>query len=249
LRNRCPQRATLGYEENGGLAQYMLVPTQLLELGHVFKAPAEMPMELAALTEPSACVLNSLETCEMAAGSSLAVIGAGPMGLLHIMLARSMGVANIVAVEPLEERRSFAKRFGATSVLDPQTDSLEEATIEATNGLGADAVVVSTGRTEAANLAFGLVRKQGFVNLFGGFPPDTHMDFDPNIVHYNEIRLTGTQNATPEQYRRALNLLSVNPQMTEINTHRFSIDESPNAYTVRLGAEGLKSVVLFPDAA
>lgn len=249
LRNRCPERITLGYEVNGGMAQYMRVPAKLLELGHVYKVPDGMPQEIAALTEPSACVLNSLETCELQPGSSLAVIGAGPMGLLHIILARSMGVSNIIAVEPMEERQGYAKRFGATLVIDPSADNLERTVIDATDSLGADAVVVSTGRTEAAALSFGLVRKQGVVNLFGGFPPDARMHFDPNIVHYNEIRLTGSQNATPEQYRRALNFLSITPQIEEINTHRFTIDDSPNAYTVRLGAQGLKSVVVFPDAA
>jgi L-iditol 2-dehydrogenase len=149
----------------------------------------------------------------------------------------------------MEERKAYAKRFGATAVVDPQGDGLTEAVMEATDGLGVDAVVVSTGRTQAAELAFGIVRKQGVVNLFGGFPPNTHMDFDPNVVHYNEIRLTGSQNAAPEQYRRALNLLTITPELLEVNTHRFSIDEAPDAYTVRLGAEGLKSVIVFPDAA
>ncbi|MFQ5879284.1 MAG: alcohol dehydrogenase catalytic domain-containing protein [Dehalococcoidia bacterium] len=248
FRNRCPERTTLGYEEDGGLAEYMLVPARLLELGHVFKAPAGLSWEVAALTEPSACVLNSVEACRLDAGGSLAIVGAGPMGLLHTLMARSLGLAQVIAVEPLEERRAYARRFGATAAIDPQDDQVHEAVLEATSGLGVDAAVVTTGRTEAVGLALGLVRKQGVVNLFGGFPPDTHMDVDPNVVHYSEVSLTGSQNATPEQYQRALHLLTVLPQPERLNTHRFNINEGPEAYSSRLGMEGLKSVVVFADA-
>lgn len=247
-RNRCPERTTLGYEENGGLAQYMLVPARLLELGHVFRVPDGPSLEVAALTEPSACVLNSLEACRLEAGATLAVVGAGPMGLLHILLARAMGASQVIALELLEERQAYARQFGATAVIDPKGDGAAGAVLAASEGLGADAVVVTTGRPEAVALALSLVRKQGVVSLFGGFPPNTHMDFDPNLIHYSEVSLTGTQNATPEQYRRALHLLTVIPGVERINTHRFAIEEGPKTYTSRLGMEGLKSVVLFPDA-
>ncbi|MEE8369945.1 MAG: alcohol dehydrogenase catalytic domain-containing protein, partial [Dehalococcoidia bacterium] len=84
LRNRCPERVTLGYEENGGLAQYLLVPSSIVSLGHVFPVPDGLPPDVATLTEPLACVLNSLESCRISPGGSLLLLGAGPMGLLHL---------------------------------------------------------------------------------------------------------------------------------------------------------------------
>ncbi len=89
------------------------------------------------------------------------------------------------------------------------------------------------------------MRRRGVVNLFAGFPPGTTVDFDPNAVHYSEVILTGSQNATPEQYRRALQLLALMPQAAELNTHVFSIEEGPKAYKSRLGMDGLKSLVVF----
>src|SRR5690606_10608329 len=91
-----------------------------------------------------------------------------------------------------------------------------------------------------------LVRKQGFVNLFAGFPPGQSVPFDPNLVHYSELILTGSQNATTDQYRRTLALLQVVPHIDEVVTNRYDIEHSPEAYTARLAMDGLKSLVAFP---
>jgi len=244
-RNRCPQRITLGYEEDGGLAEYMLVPEALMRLGHVFPLPPGLPASRATLTEPVACVLNSLETCRVTAGGSLVVVGAGPMGLLHIMLARQMGVSTIIAAELLDERLAHARRFGADICLNPERDDPASRVLAATDGLGADAVVVTTGSTQAAAAGLTLARRQGAVSLFGGFPPDSTLALDANAIHYGELVLTGSQNATSDQYRRALQLLTRLPQAEEVNTHPFKISEGPKAYSSRLGMDGLKSLVVF----
>jgi L-iditol 2-dehydrogenase len=244
-RNRCPQRLTLGYEEDGGLAEYLRVPASIIALGHVFPVPDALPSDLATLTEPLACVLNSLEACRLAPGGSLLLLGAGPMGLLHLLLARALGVATVVVSELNEERLERARELGATAAVDPRRRDVRQATLEATGGLGADAVVVSTGVASLIEPALAAVRKQGTVSLFGGFPPDSAFSLDPNAVHYGEVSLTGTQNATTDQYRRALQLLTVMPQAAAINTHRFGIEEGTGAYEARLGMDGLKSLVLF----
>lgn len=247
LRNRCLYRETLGYEENGGLAEYMLVPQRLVELGQVFPVPDGLPLETASLTEPLACVLNSLEICRVQPGGSLVVLGAGPMGLLHVLLARTMGVAKVIAVEPLAERRAYAQEFGATLALDPSRDDVHAMVMDATGGLGADAVVVSIGLGSAVNNALSLARRQGYVNLFAGFPPGTAGEVDVNAIHYGELFLTGSQNATPDQYRRSLQLLTVMPEVERIITNRYTIDEAPQAYVARQEHEGLKSVIIFSE--
>jgi len=244
-RNRCPQRVTLGYEEDGGLAEYMIVPEALLRLGHVFPLPPGLPASRATLTEPLACVLNSLETCRVTAGGSLVVVGAGPMGLLHIMLARQMGVSTIIAAELLDERLAHAHRFGADICLNPERDDPASQVLAATDGLGADAVVITTGSAQAAAAGLALARRQGVVSLFAGFPPDSNIALDANAIHYGELVLTGSQNATSDQYRRALQLLTRLPQAEEVNTHPFKISEGPKAYSSRLGMDGLKSLVVF----
>ncbi len=246
-RNRCLSRKTLGYEENGGLAEYMLVPRELLALGHVFPVPEGLSLETAALMEPLACVLDSLETCRVVPGSSLLVVGAGPMGLLHLMLARVMGAGPVIVSEPDAGRRDYARRFGASLILDPGDGNVAEAVMEATGGLGADAVVVTAGLPEVLEPSLELVRLQGSLSLFGGFPPETHVPLDPNIIHYRELALTGSQNATTDQYRRALRLLPLMPQVAQLTTHRFPIEDAVKTYESRLAGEGLKSMVVLGE--
>ncbi|OGO50789.1 MAG: hypothetical protein A2148_03670 [Chloroflexi bacterium RBG_16_68_14] len=248
-RHRCPERRTLGYDEHGGLAEYLLAPASLVSLGHLLPVPVDLSLQRACLTEPLACVLNSLEACGMAVGRSLAIIGAGPMGLYHLLLARSMGAGPIIVSEPDEGRAEVARSLGATAAIAPREHDLPAAVLEHTDGLGADAAVVTAGLPEVLAQSLACVRRQGVVNLFAGFPPGTSVPFDPNLVHYGELRLTGTQNAAPEQYRRVLQVLPHLPRVDAVTTHRFPLAEAAEAYAVRLRNEGLKSTVVVMEEA
>jgi L-iditol 2-dehydrogenase len=245
-RNRCTARITLGYDENGGLGEYVLVPEPLVRLGHVFTLPQNLSMPQASLLEPTACVLNSLELLGVGAGTVMLLVGAGPMGLLHLVLARQLG-ALVIASEPDEERAGWARKLGAIATIDPMTEDTAKQVKELTDGQGADVAVVSTGVTDAAASALGAVRRQGLIGLFGGFPPNSVLDLDPNVIHYNELILTGSQNATIDQYRRTLALLPRLDDLRQIVTHSFTIDDAPKAYESRLERDGLKSEVVFPD--
>jgi L-iditol 2-dehydrogenase len=246
LVNRCTSRRTLGYDLDGGFAERLLVPREIVGLGQVFPVPDALPLDTAALTEPSACVLASLELCRIAPGASLAIIGAGPMGLLHLLLGHAVGAAPIIVSEPVAERRAIAERWGADAVLDPATDDVRAAVLDATGGYGADGVVLSVGVAELVGPALELVRPQGVVNMFAGFPPGSAVPFDPNDVHYGEVNLTGSQNATADQYRRTLALLGSVPHIDEVVTNRYDIEHAPEAYASRLAMDGLKSLVEFP---
>jgi L-iditol 2-dehydrogenase len=217
----------------------------------VLRIPDALPLDVAALTEPAACVLASLDLCAVAAGSSMAILGAGPMGLLHLLLGRAAGAGPIIVSEPNPARREIAKRWGADVVVDPNSESLQHCVMGATDGYGADAVIVSVGASALVPPALEVVRKQGAVNLFAGFPPDSAIPFDPNLVHYGEVILTGSQNATTDQYRRTVAMLSSVAHIDEVVTNRYDVERGPEAYASRLAMDGLKSLVQFPgvDAA
>jgi L-iditol 2-dehydrogenase len=245
-RNRCPKRITLGYDENGGLAEYLLVPEPIVRLGHVFKLPAGVPLDLASLLEPTSCVFNSMDLLGVEAGTTMLLIGAGPMGLMHLVVAKALG-ARVIASEPDEDRRGWARKLGAVEVIDPMTTDVVQRTKELTDGEGADVAVVSTGAVPAVKPALEGVRKQGSINLFGGFPPNSVLDLDPNVIHYNELVLTGSQNATIAQYEQALKLLPQLGDLRHIVSHSFTIDDAPKAYESRLELTGLKTEVIYPD--
>ena len=244
-RNRCVARRTLGYDLDGGFAEHVLVPAALVRTGHVLRIPDTLPLDVAALTEPSACTLASLDLCNVGAGTSMAIVGAGPMGLLHLLLGRAAGAGPIVVSEPSAERREIARSWGADVVVDPETDDPLQAVHGVTDGYGADAVILSVGAAGLVPLALQLARQQGIVNLFAGFRPGDAVPFDPNLVHYGEVVLTGSQNATTDQYRRTIALLPSVSHIDEVVTNRYDIEHGPQAYESRLAMSGLKSLVEF----
>lgn len=246
-RNRCERRLTLGYDLDGGFADYLVVPPAIVGSGQVFPVADDLPLDIAALTEPAACTLASLELCQVRAGTSMAIVGAGPMGLLHLIMGRALGAGPIVVIEPIAERRAIAKRWGADLVLDPDSDDVQGAVRASTDGrLGADAVIVSVGIAGLVGPALDLARPQAVVNLFAGFPRGGQpVPFDPNLVHYSEVLLTGSQNATADQYRRTLRLLKHTPHIDEVVTNRYTVETAPEAYAARLAMDGLKSLVQF----
>ncbi len=243
--NRCSQRITLGYDLNGGLAEYALMPASLVRIGHLLKMPAGLALDLACQTEPFACALYSLEVCQVGAGSSVAIIGAGPMGLTHLLIARALGASRIIVSDTVEERLAVALELGATRCVNPQQEDLRQATMDVTDGLGADAVIVSVGNVGAIEAGLPLARKQGWVNIFGGSPPESELKLDPNLIHYNELFVTGTQNATVEHYRRSLELLTVLPLARRLVTHRFPIKDTVKAFEARMEMKGLKAIIEF----
>ena len=251
LRNRCSNRQTLGYDQNGGLAERVLLPAALVGQGHaVALAPAVAAghqWERAALTEPTACVLNSLESCRFRAGASVAVIGAGPMGLLHVLLARALGAGSIVVAEPVAARRAAAEAVGADIVVDGRPESLRAAVDQAAHGEGADVVVVSVGLDGLTEAALSVAARQSTVNLFAGFPPESSALIDVNALHYQEVSLTGTQNATPDQFRRTAALLPSLDGLERIVSHRFALSEAALAYESRRDPSVLKTAVLPDD--
>lgn len=244
-RNRCANRWTLGYQGNGVLSEYILAPEELVSQGHLLKIPDHMSADLAAMVEPFACALYSLEVCQLTPGGSLAIIGAGPMGLIHLLIAKAMGCNNITVSDPLEDRLSLARELGATSTVNPSRDNLQQTILDATSGIGVDASVVSVGNVAAIEAGLQVARKQGYVNIFGGVPPGSVLSLDPNLIHYNELFLTGTQNAPSEHYARAVPVLDSIPEAHRLITDRFTIDEAPKAFEARIAMEGLKTIIDF----
>lgn len=247
LRNRCNSRQTLGYDANGGLAEQVLLPAPLVAQGHAVKLPDGADWGRAALTEPTACVLNSLESCRFRAGASVAILGAGPMGLLHVLLARALGAGEIIVSEPVDVRRAAAAEVGASRVCGGDPDELRAIVDEATGGNGCDVVIVSVGLNGLTEAALQVAGRQSSVNLFAGFPPESSAIVDVNDLHYREVSLTGTQNATPDQFRRTAAILPTLDAVDHIVSHRFALSEADQSYTSREDPSVLKTAVL-PDA-
>jgi L-iditol 2-dehydrogenase len=240
--NRCLSRKTLGYDLDGGIAERVLIPAQLELMGHLLAIDPAAPAHLRALVEPVACVLNSLESIGVRAGAPLAVVGGGPMGLLHLVLGLGYGAWPVLVVEPDASRRAVALELGATAAVDPA--DAPAAMQELTRNEGFPAVAMAVGLAEALPGALRLCRRLGSVNLFAGFPPGASHTLDLNRIHYDEVRLVGTQNAPLPLYARAAEMIPRLPQIDRIVTNRYRLDQAAEAYSARLAHEGLKSAVV-----
>ncbi len=243
--NMCEQRATIGYQLDGGMAELMLVPFSMVSKGNIFKIPENVPFEHAAITEPLACTVNSIDLCRVKTGSSILIIGAGPMGLMNLLVARAAGASKIIVSEVNPERLTKARELGANVVVNPSEERLIDVVKVETNGLGVDAAVPSVGLPEVIEAALPAVKKQGIINIFAGSAPDARISFNPNIIHYNELILTANQNAPPSCFARALELMnSKQVDVGKLITHRFALKEVPEAFRSRIEKVGLKPIVL-----
>jgi L-iditol 2-dehydrogenase len=243
FRNRCPSRKTLGYDLDGGIAEFVRIPASLVAMGQLLPVDPGTPPHIRALVEPLACTLNSLEAIGVRAAAPMAIVGGGPMGLMHLLAGRAYGADPVLLVEPEPARRAVALELGATLAVDP-TDATA-ARDELTKGEGFPSVAMAVGFSDALPTALDLARRLGAINLFAGFPPGSSHALDLNRVHYDEIRILGTQNAPFHLYGRSAALVSRMPGLARIVTNQYTLDQAPEAYAARLGKDGLKSAVVM----
>lgn len=242
--NACLQRRALGYEFDGGFAEFMRLPAAYLEKGSIFRFPEQLSFQEACLAEPLGCVYNGSRRCAIKLNDKVVIIGAGPIGLMHTMLARRKGATRIIVSEPLPRRRELALEVGADIAVDPGQADLRKIVLAETQGLGADAVILSVGVAAQAGPALMLLRKGGILNLFGGFPAGQKTEIDPNVIHYEEVWVTGTTACTRSQYGKALELISSGElDLKPIISHVYRLKDILEAFQTVAKGEGIKAIV------
>lgn len=242
--NVCLNRQAIGYEFDGAFAEYVRIPEIALASGNVFKIPKGMSYEAAALAEPLACCINGQKNVGVELGDTVVIIGAGPIGLMHILLARFSGATNIIVSELNEQRREAAARCGATHVIDSTQENLSDVVKGITEGAGADVVIIAIGIPGLVNPSLELARKGGRVNLFAGFSKDDMAEIDVNIIHYNELIVTGASALSREGYKQALSLISSGLiDIEALITHRFSLDEINQAMLSAQKGDAIKIII------
>lgn len=192
---------------NGAYAEYMCIPARIVET-NVLPVPEDMPLEHAALVEPLACVVHGFAESAAVRGDRMAVIGAGPIGLMWMQVAATEGVS-VIAVVKRAEQAETARRFGAVDVvtIEDGGDAVEEVRALTAEGRGVDVAVDAVASPETWEQAVAMVRRGGVVNFFGGPPSGTSVRLDTNMLHYGDLTLKASFHHTPETVRRAFALL------------------------------------------
>jgi len=229
----------------GAYAEYIKVPARMVTV-NMQEVPSHLTYEEAAVTEPLACVLHGIEKTHVTLGDTVAIIGAGPISLLHLQLAKKMGAERVVITDLVDERLQVAEELGADKTINVKSEDPVKEVREFTNGYGADLVIEAIGLPATWEQALKMVRKGGTVLEFGGCPPGTEIRVSTELLHYGQVTVFGAFHATPLHFRRALSLIASGAvNVKPLITRRVGLEEIKDAFeTLTTSKRDLKVAVL-----
>jgi L-iditol 2-dehydrogenase len=223
----CPNQERIGYRYDGGFAELMLVPAKVLAVDGVNRIPEGLSFAEASVAEPLSCVINGQEQARVGRGQTVVVVGAGPVGCLHVRLARARGAALVFLVELNRQRLELAAGLVAPDeAIGADGAGTVAAVRELTGGRGADVVVVANGSGRAQEDALAMASRRGTVSFFGGLPKDRPtITLDSNIVHYREVGIVGANGSSPAHNQQALALIAAGSvPVADLITHRVPLE-------------------------
>ncbi len=192
---------------NGAYAEFIKIPRRIVE-ANMLAVPSDVSFEAAAMVEPLACVLRGLHESTPEIGDTVTVIGAGPVGLMFIQVAKLSG-CNVIAVVKRDAQVDAARKMGADEVVQiTHVEPVQAVRALTPDRRGSDVVIEAVGRPQAWEWAVEMVRKGGTVNFFGGCASGTKVALDTNRLHYSEVTLKATFHHTPETVRKAFALIA-----------------------------------------
>ncbi|PIU51355.1 alcohol dehydrogenase [Candidatus Desantisbacteria bacterium CG07_land_8_20_14_0_80_39_15] len=248
--NLCPDLRAMAYYYPGGFAEYILIPRQAVIQRNLIPIPDNLSFDEATLAEPLSCCINAQEYLNITFGNTVLIVGAGPIGCMHVELARLSGATKIILADISDERLEIGKRFGrvgldnATLFINSGKEDLIKKVKEETNGDGADVIITACPSPEMQEQALQMVATRGRISFFGGLPGGKTITIDSNIIHYKEISVFGAFASSAPQYKQALALLaSGNIKGEDLITHRFPLGKIKEALEVAKSGKGLKVIV------
>ncbi len=191
----------------GAFAEYIRIPGRIVDI-NTFEIPEANSYEEVALLEPLSTVVHGQRLLKIQQGESAALIGIGPIGLMHLQMALNSGASNIIAVDISDTRLEVAKKLGATHIINANKVDPLEAIKDLTHGRGSDVSVESTGSVAGWKSSLKAVRKGGRVLWFGGLKPEDRMDLEVHHIHYSETTIYNTHHSSPLDVLIAFELLT-----------------------------------------
>jgi L-iditol 2-dehydrogenase len=245
----CSDYREIGQHWPGGFSEYVALPPECLELGTIQPIAEGMDLALAAISEPVSSCVNAQEKGAVGLGDCVVVIGAGPVGAIHVCLARARGANRVILVDVIPARLELCQRFSPDHLINGSAINPVDEVRRLTGGRGADVIITANPSPAAQVQAVEMACKGGRVLLFGGLPKDqSRPGIDMNRVHYQALHLIGTTIFAPRHQRIALQLLASG----RIPGPQLITDELPLAdfaEGVRRAKEGKSLKVVFLCAA
>jgi len=245
--NLCRHHGLYGYKPYPG-AYADRAPVPRIAIRNFYSLPPDLPSDLATTADPFACALNGIEMAEIRMGDTVVILGAGPIGCVQALMARSRGADSILLGDISEGRRRLADGVVGDVIdelFDPGEDNGAAFVEEATRGEGAERVIVAAPARPAQQAALRMAGPAARVVYFAGLPKHSPtVDFDANEMHYKELAVLGAYGATPRQYRITLAWLERERECAErIVTHSLPLERIAEGFEAIKSGEGLKVVI------
>jgi L-iditol 2-dehydrogenase len=242
----CINQTSMGYQFAGGFAEEMIVPQSVIKADGVNTIPDGLSFDEASVAEPLACALNAQRLIHVGKGDTVLVMGAGPIGCLHIRLARALGATKVMLADINGGRLELsANAVQPDRAIDMSTENLEEIVLAETGGIGPSVIITAAPSGQAQEQAISLVAPGGRVSFFGGLPKDKPViQLDSNVVHYKELILGGANGSSPAQNKEALELIASGAvPVADLITHRLPLSQVEDAINAVTSGEAIKVVI------
>lgn len=242
----CPNQESMGYQYDGGFAEFMVVPAKVLAVDGLNPIPDNVGYDEASVAEPLACVLNGQELARVGAGDVVVVIGAGPIGCLHVRLARYRGASQVYLVDLSRDRLDMsAARVAPDAALCAAEVDVVDEVMKLTDGRGADVIITATAAGKTQEQALQMAARQGRISFFGGLPKDNPViACDSNLVHYRELTIVGANGSSPAHNKRALDLIATGAvPVADLITHHLPLSDVLEAIAIVGRGEAIKVTI------
>lgn len=234
----------IGQQWPGGIAEYVAIPPEAVAMGNILPSPDGMPAEHAAVVEPGSSVVHAHERARTGLGDTVLIMGSGPIGCLHVAIARACGADRIFLSDVAPRRLELAQTFEPDAVIDASGEDVAARVAELTDGIGPTVIVTANPSPQAPVDAVRMAAKGGRIVLFGGLPhDDSSPGVDLNVVHYQNLDLIGLSRFAPRHFRKSLRLLaSGRIPADKLVTHVLPLERADEGVRAALAGDALKVV-------
>jgi Threonine dehydrogenase and related Zn-dependent dehydrogenases len=242
----CPEYQAFGINVDGGFAEYVRVPASAVTQGNILVLDEKIPFEVAAVFEPMSCVLNGQQRVQIHLNDTVLIIGAGPIGIMHALLAKASGASKIFIRDLSRERMEQCVRIDP-DMIPIDRDDLTAAVRELTNGRGLDVCIVACPSGAAQADSPELMAMNGRILFFGGLPAGKdRVTLQTNLIHYRQLGIFGSARANVSQYRDVAKMVSSGRlDLAKVVSKTFGLRDFPDAVQYAKSAQGLKTVLTF----
>ena len=243
LVNLCVNHKMVGTHFPGGFAQYVYLSKEILTRGMVHHMPEGLSFDEATISEPASSVLACQEYNNISLGDTVVIIGDGPIGCLHIEVARARGASTIIMVGLT--RLDSVPQFKPDYIINAANQNPVEKVLKITNGRGADVAIIANPVAKTQEQGIEMVRKRGKVIIFGGVNKNNPMTaLNSNLIHYNELSVVGAFSYTAITHEKALHLISEGKISAKKFINKYvSLEEIPEGIAYAEQGKALKVVI------